>query len=112
MEIIQGCEATAISRYNRISPSKVRRIADQIRSRSVKESIMILEFMPYRSCKFILTLLISAINNGKMQYGPGKEWFVKEIYVNEGPSLKRFRPRAQGRGFPIKKRMCHITSQN
>ena len=52
MEIIQGCEATAISRYNRMSPSKVRRIADQIRSRSVKESIMILEFMPYRSCKF------------------------------------------------------------
>lgn len=44
-----------------------------------------------------------------MQYGPGKDWFVKEIYVDEGPCLKRFRPRAQGRGFPIKKRMCHIT---
>lgn len=53
MKIIKEvCEATAISKYNRISPSKVRRIIDQIRSRPVSESLMILEFMPYRSCKF------------------------------------------------------------
>lgn len=111
MKSLKQLQAVAISRYNRISPYKVRRVIDQIKGRSVSEASMILEFMPYRSCPIILRLLISAVSNAKVQFGVEKEFFVSEVKVDEGPSLKRFRPRAQGRGFPIKKRMCHITIQ-
>lgn len=103
-------EASAIAKYVRMSPFKVRRVLKQIRGRSYKESLMILEFMPYTACKPVLQLIQSAAANAQNNYGLKKEHMVVNYaYADAGPVLKRFRPRAQGRGFKIKKPTCHIT---
>lgn len=102
-------EARAISRYVRVSPIKVRRILNQIRGRSYQEAIMILKYMPYKVCDLILKIVFSALSNAKQSIGEGDNLFViSEARADEAPFLKRFRPHAQGRGFPIKKRMSHI----
>lgn len=102
-------EATAYARNVRMSPFKVRRVLDQIRGRSYEEALMILEFMPYRACKPVLKVLASAAANAKHNLGVTKSTlFVSEAQANQGPKMKRFRPRAQGRGFPIQKPTCHI----
>jgi large subunit ribosomal protein L22 len=93
-----------------MSPFKVRRVLKQISGRSYKEALMLLEFMPYASCRPVLQLLQSAAANAQNNYGLQKdEMFVNYAYADPGPVLKRFRPRAQGRGFKIKKPTCHIT---
>ena len=104
-------EAVAFSRYVRISPFKVRRILDQIRTRSLSEAILILKFMPHKACPLILKVLLSAASNLKNKSEiADASIFIKEARADGGPFLKRFCPHAQGRGFPIKKRMCHIIS--
>lgn len=101
----------AYTKYVRISPSKVRRIIDQIRNRSCNESLLILKFMPHKACLILSKVISSAISNAESKYLlTGKSFFISEARVDEGPSLKRFCPHAQGRGFPIKKRMSHIVS--
>jgi large subunit ribosomal protein L22 len=104
-------EAEAISRYARTSPYKVRRLLNQIKGRSCDEALLILKFMPHKVCKLIHKLLFSAISNIK-QFSDvsDNELFISEARADEASFLKRFRPHAQGRGFPIKKRMCHIIS--
>lgn len=102
---------SAFARYVRISPAKVRRVLNQLRGRSCNEALMILKFMPYKSCPIISKVIISAMSNAKSNFGINtKESILRilECKVDEGPSLKRFCPHAQGRGFPIKKRMSHI----
>ena len=107
---IKQTEARAIAKYIRMSPFKVRRVLKQIRGRSYKEALMILEFMPYAACKPVLQLLQSAGANAQNNYGMQKDQlFVDIAYADPGPILKRFRPRAQGRGFKIQKPTCHIT---
>lgn len=102
-------EATAYASNVRMSPSKVRRVLDQIRGRSYEEALMILEFMPYRACQPVLKVLASAAANAKHNLGVTKSTLVvSEAQANQGPKMKRFRPRAQGRGFPIQKPTCHI----
>ena len=103
-------EVKAIARYIRMSPFKVRRVLDQIRGRSYREALIILEFMPYRACEPILTVLRSAVANAEHNAGldPAK-LVVSQAYADGGPSLKRFRPRAQGRAYQIRKPTCHIT---
>lgn len=103
-------EIKAIARYIRMSPFKVRRVLDQIRGRSYREALIILEFMPYRACEPILNVLRSAVANAEHNAGldPGK-LIVSTAYADQGPSLKRFRPRAQGRAYQIRKPTCHIT---
>jgi large subunit ribosomal protein L22 len=102
--------AKAVAKYIRISPLKVRRVIDQIRGRSYKEALMILEFMPYKACDPIWQVLNSAAANGQHNLDLKKQdLFVKTAYVDQGPILKRFRPRAQGRGYQIRKPTCHIT---
>jgi len=104
-------EAVAFSRYVRISPFKVRRILDQIRSKPFSEAIIILKFMPHKACPLILKVLLSAASNLKNKTEVSDSTiFIKEARADGGPSLKRFCPHAQGRGFPIKKQMCHIIS--
>ncbi len=111
MKEIKKIEGVAFSRYVRMSPFKVRRVLDQIRNRPYDEAIMILKFMPYRSCDVILKTVCSAASNVKNQLSVQESSiFVKEARADAGPTLKRFQPHAQGRGFPIKKRMCHIIS--
>lgn len=103
-------EAIAHLRYLRMQPSKVRRVLDTIRGRTYEEALMILEYMPYRACDPVLKCLVSAAANAKQNLGMRKaKLVVSECYADEGPVLKRFQPRAQGRAYAIHKYLCHIT---
>ncbi len=103
-------EVKAIARYIRMSPSKVRRVLDQIRGRSYREALIILEFMPYRACEPIIKVLRSAVANAEHNAGLEPSTLViSKAYADGGPTLKRYRPRAQGRAYQIRKRTCHIT---
>lgn len=103
-------EVKAIARYIRMSPSKVRRVLDQIRGRSYREALIILEFMPYRACEPVLKVLRSAAANAEHNQGLNRaDLLISQAYADQGPSLKRFRPRAQGRAYQIRKPTCHIT---
>lgn len=107
----KSLEIYAFARYVRISPSKVRRILNQLRGRSCNEALMILKFMPHKACPLIAKVIVSAMSNAKSNFGivdNTVNMLISEARVDEGPSLKRFCPHAQGRGFPIKKRMSHI----
>lgn len=103
-------EVKAIARYIRMSPFKVRRVLDQIRGRSYREALIVLEFMPYRACDPVLKLLRSAVANAEHNAGlDPAELMVSQAYADQGPVLKRFQPRAQGRAYQIRKPTCHIT---
>lgn len=103
-------EARATARYIRMSPHKVRRVLDQVRGRSYREALIVLEFMPYRSCEPILKVLRSAVANAENNQGlDPAELVISQAYADQGPSLRRFRPRAQGRAYQIRKPTCHIT---
>ena len=103
-------KSSATSKYIRLSTHKVRRILSHIRGKKYEEAIMILEFMPYKPCKTIKKILMSAANNGIQKHGYIKEKMViSDAFANKGPALKRFQPRAQGRAFQINKPTCHIT---
>nr|YP_010873217.1 ribosomal protein L22 [Nemalion vermiculare]WGV34433.1 ribosomal protein L22 [Nemalion vermiculare] len=107
---IQVKEVSAIGRYLRLSPTKVNRVLAQIRGRTYQEAKLILQFMPYRSCNSIQKILDSAVSNAENNSGIDKNKLkVKTAFVNQGPKMKRFQPRAQGRAFPIHKPTCHIT---
>ncbi|MTJ09121.1 50S ribosomal protein L22 [Anabaena sp. UHCC 0204] len=103
-------EVKAIARYIRISPYKVRRVLDQIRGRSYREALIILEFMPYRACEPVLKVLRSAAANAEHNAGLERgNLVISQAYADQGPVLKRFQPRAQGRAYQIRKPTCHIT---
>ncbi|MFH7025156.1 MAG: 50S ribosomal protein L22 [Heteroscytonema crispum UTEX LB 1556] len=103
-------EVKAIARFVRMSPFKVRRVLDQIRGRSYREALIILEFMPYRSCEPVLKVLRSAAANAEHNAGMDRaELIITQAYADQGPVLKRFQPRAQGRAYQIRKPTCHIT---
>lgn len=105
-----GTETKAIARFVRMSPHKVRRVLDQIRGRSYAEALIILEFMPYKACEPIRQVLRSAAANAEHNNGlEPSTLIVSQAYADGGPSLKRFRPRAQGRAYQIRKPTCHIT---
>jgi large subunit ribosomal protein L22 len=103
-------QVRAFAKSVRMSPHKVRKVVDQIRGRSYEQALMLLEFMPYRACYPILQVVCSAAANANHNLGLSKaNLFISEIMVDQGPVLKRFRPRAQGRGYPIRKPTCSIT---
>ncbi|MBV8882670.1 MAG: 50S ribosomal protein L22, partial [Chroococcidiopsidaceae cyanobacterium CP_BM_RX_35] len=88
----------------------VRRVLDQIRGSSYREALIVLEFMPYRACTPVLKLLRSAVANAEHNAGLAPETLkVSQAYADQGPVLKRFQPRAQGRAYQIRKPTCHIT---
>ena len=100
----------AVAKYIRMSPHKTRRIINQIRGYSYLDALMILEFLPYHASGPVWQVLHSAVANATQNYGLDKtKLIIEEIFVNEGPKLKRIRPRAQGRAFQILKPTCHIT---
>jgi large subunit ribosomal protein L22 len=110
MAIDTTAETKAIARYIRMSPFKVRRVLDQIRGRSYREALIVLEFMPYRACEPILKVLRSAVANAEHNSGLDPATLViTQAHADMGPTLKRFRPRAQGRAYQIRKPTCHIT---
>ena len=110
MPVDTKAEVKAIARYIRTSPFKVRRVLDQIRGRSYREALIILEFMPYRACEPILKVLRSAVANAEHNNGiDPSSLVVSKCFADGGPSLRRYRPRAQGRAYQIRRPTCHIT---
>lgn len=103
-------EAKAIARTVRIAPRKVRLVVDLIRGKQVGDALAILRNTDKRASKVLEKLLKSAVANAEHNYNMDTEnLYVKEAFVNEGPTLKRFRPRAKGRAAQILKRTSHIT---
>lgn len=102
--------AYAIAKGVRGSAFKVRRVLNTIRGKRYDIAVMILQYIPYRSALPILKVLQSAASNAKQKFGVNKASLViTTAYADQGPVLKRFRPRAQGRGFKIRKPSSHIT---
>jgi large subunit ribosomal protein L22 len=108
-------EAKAQSRYVRVTPRKARRVVDMIRGRQAAEAVAVLEFAPQAATETVRKVVQSAVANARVKADQASEAFderllvVREAYVDEGPTAKRFRPRAQGRAYRIRKRTSHIT---
>nr|YP_009548791.1 ribosomal protein L22 [Cryptogramma acrostichoides]AYW15766.1 ribosomal protein L22 [Cryptogramma acrostichoides] len=102
--------ARAMKRNVRVSVTKMRRIIDRIRNCSYEEALVSPEFMPYRACYLVSQLVLSAAANASTNLKLNKSnLFIGEAWVDNSTYLRRFRPRAQGRGYPIKKPMCKVT---
>ncbi|HGQ1430558.1 TPA: 50S ribosomal protein L22 [Streptococcus pneumoniae] len=108
--------AKAMARTVRVSPRKSRLVLDNIRGKSVADAIAILTFTPNKAAEIILKVLNSAVANAENNFGLDKaNLVVSEAFANEGPTMKRFRPRAsfrpraKGSASPINKRTAHIT---
>ena len=108
--MLQSNQVIAIAKYVRMGPNKLRRILRQIKGKSYEEALTILEFLPYAGCEPIIKVLRSAAANAKNNLGFDEtKILVKEAYADQGPVMKRFRPRAQGRAYRILKPTSHIT---
>ena len=102
--------ARAIARHVRMSPTKARRVVNLVRGLPAKEALTVLQFAPQAASEQVYKVLASAIANAENNERLDPDaLLVSEAFVDEGPTLKRFRPRAQGRAFRIRKRTCHIT---
>ena len=103
-------EARAIARYVRVSPRKARIVVDKIRGKEVIDALDILRFNERAVSETVAKVVNSAAANAQNKYGLRPENLViKETYVDEGPTMKRYRPRAKGSASPIRKRTSHIT---
>lgn len=102
-------EAKAVAKYIRIAPRKAKSVIDMIRGKSVDEAAMILKFSPRGASKTVAKVLNSAVANAQNNAGLRDSLFVTQAFVDQGPTLKRFRPRAMGRASRIHKRTSHIT---
>jgi len=103
-------EARAVARYLRVSPFKARQVADLVRGKDVNEAVGILKYTNKKSAPLIGKVLKSAIANAEHNNDmDSDELYVSEIYVDEGPTLKRMRPRAYGRADVRRHRTSHIT---
>jgi large subunit ribosomal protein L22 len=104
------CTVSASARMIRMSPLKIRRVLKQIVGCSYEEALILLRFLPYRACHPIAKLIKSAGSNVvKNQFIPESYLQLFEAHVDKGPILKRIRPRAKGRAYPIKKYTSHIS---
>ena len=102
--------AFARATYVRVSPMKARRVVDLIRNLPAQEALSVLKFAPQAASEPVAKVLASAIANAEHNFSLDPDTlFVSQAYVDEGPMLKRFRPRAQGRAYRIRKRTSHIT---
>jgi large subunit ribosomal protein L22 len=103
-------EAQAFSKFNRVSASKARLVANEVRGEELQYAIEILKAMPQKSARIILKTLYSAGANAKYAKPDimDKDLYVKKIVVDVGPTMKRFRPRARGRANRIKKRTSSV----
>ena len=108
-------ESIARVRHIRVTPQKARRVVALIKGKQAQEALAILKFAPQSASEPIYKLVASAIANARVkadqvsEYLDEQDLYVANAYVDEGTTLKRFRPRAQGRAFQIKKRTSHIT---
>src|SRR5437660_2991202 len=102
--------ARAVARHVRISPTKARRVIDLVRGLPAKEALTVLQFAPQQASEPVYKVVASAIANAENNERLDPDsLLISEAFVDEGPTMKRFRPRAQGRAYRIRKRTCHIT---
>lgn len=107
-------EYRAVHKYAKTSAHKAREVVNLVRGHTVSEALHILKFTPRRAADMLHKLIESAIANATYQAERRREYVdpdtlvVKEAYADEGPKLKRWRPRARGRAAPILKRTCHL----
>lgn len=102
-------EAKAIARYVRISPLKVNFICKEIRGKQVDEALSILMLTPKKGARVLEKVLNSAIANAENNFNLDRDnLYVSEAYANDGPHMKRWRPKAKGMAYPILKRSSHI----
>jgi large subunit ribosomal protein L22 len=108
-------ESIARVRHIRVTPMKARRVIELIRGKQAEEALAILKFAPQAASEPVYKLVASAMANARVKADASntfldeRDLFVKAAYVDEGTTLKRFQPRAQGRAFRINKRTSHIT---
>lgn len=108
-------EARAQARYVRVTPQKARRVVDVIRGKQAEEAVAVLRFAPQAAAETVRKVVESAVANARVKADRDSVAFdegslvITEAFVDEGPTLKRFRPRAQGRASRILKRTSHIT---
>lgn len=103
-------ESRAIAKYQRVSPRKARLVARNVQGLGVEEAMNLLRFTPNKPAGIIFGVVKSALANASQLGGVDVDaMVVKEVLVNEGPTWKRFMPRAQGRASKIRKRTSHIT---
>ncbi|KRM61464.1 50S ribosomal protein L22 [Paucilactobacillus vaccinostercus DSM 20634] len=106
----QITSAKATAKTVRVSARKVRMVLDAIRGKNVVEALAILKFTPRGAASDVEKVLKSAVANAENNFDLDREsLYVSETFANEGPTLKRFRPRAKGSASPINKRTSHIT---
>ena len=103
-------EARAVSKYIRVSPRKARSVGNMVKGKKIDVALGILKMTPYKGSEIIFKVLTSAIANAENNYDMDKEnLVVANILVDQGPTIKRFKPRAQGRADLMRKRTSHIT---
>ena len=108
-------DSIARVKHIRVTPQKARRVVALIKGKQAQEALAILKFAPQSASEPIYKLVESAVANARVkadrdgEYLDEQDLYVKNAYVDEGTTLKRFQPRAQGRAFQIKKRTSHIT---
>lgn len=108
-------ESIARVRHIRVTPQKARRVVDMIRGKQAEEALAILKFAPQGASEPVYKLVASAMANARVKADATNEFldeqdlYVARAFVDEGTTLKRFQPRAQGRAFRINKRTSHIT---
>lgn len=103
-------EARAVARYVRISPRKVRQVVDLIRGKDVREALAILRFTPKRAAVPVARVIKSAAANAEHNYDMNPDnLYIAAAYVDQGPTWKRYQPRAYGRADLLRRRTSHIT---
>ena len=108
-------EAKASARHLRVTPMKARRVVNLIRGKQANEALAILKFAPQAASEPVFKVVQSAVANARVLADRDSvafnenDLYISEIFVDEGPTMKRFQPRAQGRAFQILKRTSHIT---
>jgi large subunit ribosomal protein L22 len=102
-------EAKAIAKYVRISPRKLRRSVNLIRGQHVEDARRILTFSPYKANRTLIKVLNSAVANAEQQQAIPENLVVSGAWVDDGPTIRRWQPRAYGRATKIRKRTSHVT---
>ena len=103
-------EARAVARFVRVSPRKARQVIDLVRGKPVGEALTLLRFTPKKAARIVEKVVRSAVANATNNHDMDEDrLYIARAYVDEGPRLKRWRPRARGRAYPIRKPTSHVT---
>ncbi len=103
-------ESKAVARFIRVSPNKARQVADLIRGKDLSEALAVLKYLPHGASLPIYKTVKSAAANAEHNYEMDADsLYISKIFIDQGPTLKRFKPRARGRADSIRKKTSHIT---